>query len=138
MVRSRNLTKRWVSSNLIPRGFLFTARVRCPFCPRCTNHNWRILRSMTFLTFHENRCEKTTWGSLVVFVGCTLVAQIVLTIRSEISLLISGSELVSKMLRQDVCRNNEECSHHGWLCVHNCRSVGAWGDHDNPCSKDGR
>lgn len=40
---------------------------------------------IAFLTFHENRCDKTTWFSLIPFVGCTLVAQVVLTIRSEIS-----------------------------------------------------
>jgi hypothetical protein len=34
--------------------------------------------------FPRNRCEKTAWFSLVVFVICTILAQMVLTIRLRI------------------------------------------------------
>lgn len=42
--------------------------------------------SSPFSPYYENRCKKTAWYSLAMFVFCTLVAQMVLTLRLEISL----------------------------------------------------
>ena len=49
-----------------------------PFCS-CMTVFYRTCRSVSHLL--TNRCSKTSFISSVVFVTCTLVAQIVLTLR---------------------------------------------------------
>ena len=37
--------------------------------------------------YDENRCDKTSWYSLFTFTACTLIAQVVLTLRLRTVLL---------------------------------------------------
>lgn len=77
MVSLINKVLRWTPS--------FTAKVPSPLHSRCTNYVNGLEVPSHFSHSHENRCAKIPFYALSVFVVCTLLAQVVTTLRWEFS-----------------------------------------------------
>lgn len=90
--------------------------------------------------FDVKRCTKTAFIEIVFFVWCTLIAQIILSVRHEIiPPPTRDHHLICLILMglQDLRYHSEEHSCYRILCVHNCPSVcvrGIYGNVGCECS----
>ena len=112
--------------------------IRFPPYPRCTNHDDKRRVYQPFSRSHGHRCNKMSWLSIPVFVFCTLVAQVVLTLRHGSLSSFDNSELIPRMPTQDIRRDSGTHSLYSWVCDHYRQSIRAWDIPDDFCREEWR
>ena len=83
----------------------------------------------------KSRCDKSVWYADLVFVLCTLLAQVVLTLRWEPVLSPYDSELIPTQNIRRVDGEHPDCDR---VWSHYYFPIRSWDVYDGPHSKGGR